>query len=287
MTKDPTSPSISPESPWGGEPLVGEGEIFGELAQRRGSSLFLGRFTMAEVQAVLEKKGFLKESRKRGFWPLVYAIDSSAYPVQRFQIFLREKSPELCMVDLKIREGRFDPRGRALPGFPENILRTLNFEWLTLQNPLAQFTEKRGALPGQQRPGLGMSKRIMDVLGFLGKRMHQDALLAFPAFYHNAVLFSRYFRFVNPEKEGEIQAIRRTFLHMPIKQLAWIVQLNCLRMGDGKVYEWRAEEQMLALRPELKDYFGSRGYRDRVRDVLRTLRFDVDWERFEEKAQED
>jgi hypothetical protein len=132
-----------------------------------------------------------------------------------------------------------------------------------------------------------MSKRIMDVLGFLGKRMHQDALLAFPAFYHNAVLFSRYFRFVNPEKEGEIQAIRRTFLHMPIKQLAWIVQLNCLRMGDGKVYEWRAEEQMLALRPELKDYFGSRGYRDRVRDVLRTLRFDVDWERFEEKAQED
>jgi hypothetical protein len=191
------------------------------------------------------------------------------------------------MVDLKIREARFDPRGRALPGFPETPLRTLNFEWLTLQNPLSQFTEKRGALPGQLRPGLGMSKRIMDVLAFLGKRIHQDALMAFPAFYHNAVLFSRYFRFANPEKEGEVLAIRRTFARMPIKQLAWIVHLNCLRAEDGTVYEWRAEEQMLPLRPEIEAYFGSRAYRDRVREVQRSRRFEVDWERYEEKAQED
>ncbi len=287
MTKDPSSPSLSPESPWGGEPLVGEGEIFGELAQGRGSSLFLGRFTMAEIQAVLEKKGFLKESRKRGFWPLVFAIDSSAYPLQRFQIFLREKTPAMSMVDLKIREGRFDPQGRSLPGFPAGVLRTLNFEWLTLQNPLSQFTETRGALPGQMRPGLGMSKRIMDVLIFLGKRIHQDGLLAFPAFYHNAVLFSRYFHFINPDKEGEIRAIRRDFLHLPIKQLAWIIHFNCLRTADGAVYEWRAEEQLLPLRPEIEDYFGSRPYRDRVKEAMRGLRFEVDWERYETKAQED
>jgi len=290
MSKDSITPSGTsgpPESLWGGEPLVGEGEIFGERTQGRGSSLFLGRFTMAEVLAVLEKKGFLKESRKRGFWPLVYSIDSSAYPLQRFQVFVREKSPQSEMVDLKIREGRFDPRGRTLPGFPQGLLRTLNFEWLTLQNPGAEFAGKRGALPGQLRPGLGMSKRIMDVLGFLGKRMHQDALLAFPAFYHNAVLFSRYFHFVNPDKEGEIQAIRRSFLSMSIKQLAWIVHLGCLRAGDGAVYEWRAEEQMLPLRSEIQDYFGSRAYRDRVREVQRSLRFEVDWERYEEKAQED
>ena len=287
MIKDPSSASLSPESPWGGEPLIGEGEIFGELAQGRGSSLFLGRFTMAEVQAVLEKKGFLKESRKRGFWPLVFAIDSSAYPLQRFQIFLREKTPAMCMVDLKIREGRFDPQGRSLPGFPVGVLRTLNFEWLTLQNPLSQFAETRGGLPGQMRPGLGMSKRIMDVLIFLGKRIHQDGLLAFPAFYHNAVLFSRYFHFINPDKEGEIQAIRRDFLHLPIKQLAWIIHLNCLRTADGAVYEWRAEEQLLPLRPEIEDYFGSRPYRDRIKEAMRGLRFEVDWERYETKAQED
>jgi hypothetical protein len=285
MSKD-ESPLTS-ASPWGGEPLIAEGELFGESSQGRGSSLFLGRFTLAEVQAVLEKKGFLKESRKRGFWPLLYAIDSSAFPLQRFQIYLREKTPAMCMVDLKIREARFDGRGKSLPGFPDRPIRTLNFEWLTLQNPLAGFTEKRGALPGQQQPGLGMSKRIMDVLIFLGKRIHQDGLLAFPAFYHNAVLFSRHFRFINPDKEGEVLAIRRTFLHLPIKQLAWIVQLNCLRTGEGAVYEWRAEEQLLPMRPELDDYFGSRAYKERVKDAARRWQFEVDWERYEEKSQED
>jgi hypothetical protein len=274
-------------APWGDLPLFGEGEIFGEPAGSRGSSLFLGRFTMTEVLAVLDKKGILKESRKRGLWPLLYALDSSAYPLQRFQIFVRDKKPEMAMVDLKIREGVFDPRGRNLPGFPAAPLRTLHFEWLTLQNPLAEFSGKRGALPGQMHPGLGMSRRIMDVLTFLGKRTHQDGLLAFPAFYHNAVLFSRLFRFINPDKEGEVLAIRRMSAKMPIKQLAWIVHLNCLRCGDGAPYEWRSEEQLLPLRPEIEEYFDSRPYRERVKDAERRLRFEVDWEAYESKAQED
>jgi hypothetical protein len=76
-------------------------------------------------------------------------------------------------------------------------------------------------------------------------------------------------------------------MHMSIKQLAWIVHLNCLRAEDGSVYEWKAEEQMLPLRSGIADYFGSRAYRDRVREASRTRRFEVDWERYEEKAQED
>jgi len=71
-----------------------------------------------------------------------------------------------------------------------------------------------------------------------------DCILAFPAYYHNGVLFSRYFRFINPEKEGEVQAIRRTFSHMSIRQLAWAVHLNFLRTASGAVYEWKAEEQV-------------------------------------------
>jgi hypothetical protein len=220
-------------------------------------------------------------------WPLLYALDTSEPPLQRFQIFVGRRAPECCMVDLKIRELRFVPRGRDLPAFPENGLRTLAFEWLTLQNPLGQFDERRNALPGQLRPGLGMSKRVIDILGFLGKRTHQDALLAFPAFYHNAVLFSRYFHFVNPDKEGEILAIRRTFARLSILQLAWIVQLGCLRAEDGTAYEWRAEEQILPLRPDVRDYFGSRAYRERVQEALRSRRFSIDWERFEAKAQQD
>jgi hypothetical protein len=42
---------------WEGEPLVEEKEIFSTLAERKGSSLFLGRYSLNEVQAVMGKKG--------------------------------------------------------------------------------------------------------------------------------------------------------------------------------------------------------------------------------------
>jgi len=269
-------------------PLVNESEIFGSLGDRRGTVLFLGRFTANEVSGVLAKMGFFKEARKRGLWPIVTDLDSSEYPpLQRFRIFHREMIPDRLIVDLKIREGLFNPAGKLVAPAPLREFTALIFEWLTLQNPEAAFTERHGSLPGQQHPGLGMSKRIMDIFIYLGRTAGKDGLLAFPAFYHNAVLFSRYFRFANPAKEAEVQTIRRTFTHVPIKQMAWIVFLGCLKNADGSSYEWRAEEQVLPLSKDVREHFDSRAYRDRVKDGINRARFTVDWEEFERKSQAD
>jgi len=282
MKKDDLSPGG-----WSG-PLVDESEIFGSLGDRRGTVLFLGRYTANEVSGVLAKMGFFKEARKRGLWPIVTDLDSSEYPpVQRFRIFLRERVPDLLIVDLKIREGVFSPAGKNAAPAPFREFTALIFEWLTLQNPAAEFTERHGSLPGQQHPGLGMSKRIMDIFIYLGKTVGKEGLLAFPAYYHNAVLFSRYFRFADPAKEAEVQTIRRTFSHVPIKQMAWIVYLNCLKRADGTPYEWRAAEQVLPLVRDVREYFESRAYRDRVKEGLNRERFSIDWDEFERKSQAD
>lgn len=268
---------------WEKKPLIEEDEIFSELGVRRGSSLFLGKYTLAEVFAVLGKRGFFKEARKRDLWPLAFDMDSSEYPLQRFQIFRREKKPDNLIVDLKIKAGLFAPQEPPTPGFPLRDLKSLVLEWLTLQNPREEFSERKGALPGQQHPGLGMGKKVMDIFIYLGKLTRQDCILAFPAFYHNAVLFSRYFRFLRPEKEGEIQAIRKTFMHMPVKQLAWAVYLNCLKREDGSIYEWKAEEQVFPIAKDLKEYFDSKNYKEIVKQGLRKHRFMVDREAFEKK----
>ena len=63
--------------------------------------------------AVLNKKGFLKEARKRFLWPLAYELDSSDYPLQRLQIFLREPGPENLIVDVKVKECEFVARATA------------------------------------------------------------------------------------------------------------------------------------------------------------------------------
>ncbi|MGZ5478485.1 MAG: hypothetical protein ACXWGZ_02745 [Candidatus Aminicenantales bacterium] len=271
---------------WKEAPLVDESEIFSELRVKRGSSLFLGRYSANEVMAVLNRKGFLKEARQRFLWPLAYELDSSDYPLQRLQIFLREPDPENVIVDVKVKECEFVPKTtvEGLPVLPPQ--KALAFEWLTLQNPLAKRGEPFSPLPGQTRPGLSMRSKIMDLFGYLGRLTRKDCLLAFPAYFHNGVLFSRYFHFWNPRKEAEVLAIRREFNHMPFRQLAWVVHLNCLRRADGSVYEWQAEEQMYPFTRPLKEYFDSRRYREIVKTGLKTLKFTVDRDEFERKSQD-
>ena len=272
--------------PFGADaPLVEEGEIFATLAERKGSFLFLGRYSLNEVLAVMKKRSFLREALKRKLWPLDYELDSREYPLQRLQIFYKDKSPENLIVDLKIREAEYPLKARL--GGLNAVLspRSLVLEWLTLQNPLEEFTEKHPPLPGQARPGLNLSNKIMDTFVYLARLTRKDCLLAFPAFFHNALLFSRYFRFMNPEKEAEVAAVRKAFSHVPFKQLAWVVHLNCLKRKDGSVYEWRSEEQVYPLNRSLKEYFESRDYRDRVKAAQKGLEFVVDREGFRKKAE--
>lgn len=271
---------------WEETPLVGETELFSHLAEEKGSALFLGRYSLSEVIAVLGKRNFLREARKRKLWPLAFNLDSSAYPLQRFQIYYKDKTPRNLIVDLKIREGLFRPAGGILLGRPFPEQKCLMFEWLTLQNPVQDFGLQKTALPGQLHPGLNIGKKVMDLFVYLARVTGKDALMAFPAYFHNSLLFSRYFTFVNPEKQAEVLAIRRAFHDIPWKQLAWIVHLNCLLRQDGTPYEWKAEEQILSLSRFLKDLFDSRDYRDAVRRALPEFRFTVDWEAFYRKSSE-
>lgn len=254
-------------------------EVLSNLVDKIGSSLFLGRYTLLEVKAILAKKNFFKEARRRELWPLEFYLDSSEYPRQRLQIFWEKRHPERLIVDLKINEGRFPltENRRLDPAFERGTF--LHLEWLTLQNPRLDFNEKRPALPGQSRPGLGLGKKVVDLFVYLGHLIGCDGLLAFPAYFHNALLFSRYFRFVNPSKEGEVLAIRASLTSIPFKQLAWIVFLNCLRV-DGRIYEWHAEEQAYPLSEEIKDYFSCRKYREAVYEASQNRLIEVDWETF-------
>jgi hypothetical protein len=271
---------------WDKDPVLKEEEVFSGLGFTRGSLLFLGRYTLKEVMAVLAKKSFFREAKKRNLWPIKYRLDSSEYPVQRLLIYWQEEHPDKVIVDLKIREGDVKFLAPEKHGYPLPSQRCLLFEWLTLQNPRLSFDDKHLPLPGQTRPGLSLSKKILEVFLYLSKLIQIDGLVAFPAYFHNALLFSRYFYFVNPIREGEVKAIRKQFNHVPFRQLAWAVYLGCLIKASGQVYEWNAEEQVFPLSDELKGYIDSKLYKEIVRYVEKTARFSIDWELFKLKSRQ-
>lgn len=261
-------------------------DIFSPLIEERGTLLFLGKYSLTEVFAVLRKRNFVKAAKKKKLWPLDSDLDSSEYPLQRLQVFLKKKTPKKLIVDLKIREGIFRISNEFALEFPSREYNFLYLEWLTLQNPLKSFSPERTPLPGQKHPGLNLGKKLLDIFVYLARITRNDGLLAYPAYYHNARLFSRTFHFVNPKKEGEIQAIRKAFPDVPFKDLAWIIHLNCLRRENGEIYEWEAEEQVYPLNKTLKKYFDSKVYREKVKEAEKKLTFSIDWACYRKKLKD-
>ncbi|MBN1271294.1 MAG: hypothetical protein JXB26_03395 [Candidatus Aminicenantes bacterium] len=262
------------------EPLFGNEDLFGDLAVKKGwTTLFLGKFSLQEVYTVMEKRNFTRDAQKRKLWPLDYDLDSSQFPLQRFRIYYKNKEPENMIVDLKIREGVFQPKKPTGLNFPKSEF--LILDWLTLQNPLKDFTANRSPLPGQKYPGLSLGRKILDLFVYLGRLLKKDGLLAFPAYFHNAVLFSRGFIFVNPEKEAEVAAIHRLFKKVHFKDLAWIVYLNCLQDKEGRMYEWKAEEQVYPFSQSLKEYFTSKKYEEKRREAFSRVNYKINWDCYE------
>jgi len=267
------------------ETILKEEDISLDFSRARGSILFLGRYSLPEVLQVLRKKNFIKEAQKRKLWPLVFQVDSSDFPLQRFQIFYRSAKPENLVVDLKIREGFFSFTPPLSLKLKKKRYRFLFLEWLTLQNPRLDFTNKDLPLPSQKHPGLKLSRKIMDLFVYVARLIQADGIMAFPAYFHNAILFSRYFKFINPVKEAEVRTIRKTAVSVPIKQLAWMVHWGCLRCEDGRLYEWLSSEQLYPLNKELKRYFLSHEYQQKVKEAEAKYAFSIDWDCFWQKME--
>jgi len=258
--------------------FISKDDIFSDIAGKKGSTLLLGKYTLQEAAFVLKKKGFIKAAKKRKLWPIHTEVDSSQYPpLQRMRMFYKDSNPDNVIVDLKIREGSFKP-GTDLPAaLSSSQYSFLIMEWLTLQNPLKRFSPERTPLPGQKYPGLNLGRKIIDLFIYIARLNKNDGILAYPAFYHNSILFSRNFYFLNPKKAAEVHKIRKSFPNITFKQLAWIIHLNCLRDQDRKVYEWKAEEQILPISKDLRAYFASQQYLSRVAEAEKALNYSVDW----------
>lgn len=263
--------------------VIEEKDVFADLMGDKGSSLLLGKYSLQEVSSVLKKRGFFKDAQHKGLWPLEFDLDSSEYPLQRFRIFYREKKTENLIVDLKIREAVFRPEKRLAADISASQFRFLALDWLTLQNPLLEFSGDHLSLPGQICPGLKLGKKVLDLFVYLARLNRLDGILAFPAYFHTALMLLRQFSFLNPSKQGEVLAIRSSFRSIPFRQLAWIVHLECIREKTLGSYKWEAEEQVHPLNKVLKDYFDSKGYKKKVKESQQKYDFSIDWECFERK----
>lgn len=262
-------------------------DLMEQLEGQKTSSLFMGQYTLERIEGALERFNILGKIKRLGYEDLQIKMHPRSPYEHRLTIrdtaAIREQRESL-LGEIIIKEGYFRPKISYIDiPFPQNV-RLIFIEWILMQRPGAPFTDQRSQLPGQNWPGLGVGREVMDLLLWVSRNTKIDGILNVPEFFHNGYFYSEQFFFYNPEKQAELNAIFNdlTKKGLNISDISFAVYFDCIfDQAKQKPYNWMAEEQICPLSGDIKEYFEHSEYRQKVNEIEKELHFDLDRERFE------
>ncbi len=264
--------------------LISTNDILGDLKYKERPHLFLNFYSEQGIQRALEEYGIFKDLNKRGFHDFIIKINARDPYRHTMKAYFEREDPDHLLGELIVRKKYFI----AKPIFPTEIagekFGMIVIEWLTLQDPTAEFTLKRPPLPGQIHPGLRIGRQIVCIFVNMSLRLKTDGLLNIPEHYHNAVFYSKHFKYFNPYTEGQFLAMQRDLRMAGLFKAAWAVELNCIvEKNSGKPWKWFTDEQVLPVSQKLENYFESKEYKDGVKEALKNYEFEIDDDKFNER----
>jgi hypothetical protein len=220
--------------------------------------LFLDRLTPSALERELEAAGIYDQLAIRGYTGFTLEIGR----VEReHRLRLVAAGVEPPLMDLRVSEITCVPREPMLRARGVDVLYLLAIHWLALQDPRAAFAPGRPALPGQPYPGLGIGRRLLSRLLAWAYDWGKDALVNYPAYYHNAVIYSRLFRFLSARREGRLEAMRRDLEPLGLTEASWAVdQGRVVEDPSGRVVSWKPSEMVAPMTRILKSYMKSEEY---------------------------
>jgi hypothetical protein len=187
--------------------------------------LFLGRFSTGALRGALEAVGIPAFLATRGF-PDVRVDTDLAEGEHRLRVAAADDGA--LLVELRLAE-LATPLPTAVRGSGPETLHVLAILWVALQNPRASFTPERPRLPGQEHPGLGVGRRLYEVLRGWAGAFGKDALLNVPEHYHNALFYAAQFRFLDPVEQGRFEALRRDLSGLRVADASFAIEEGRVR----------------------------------------------------------
>jgi hypothetical protein len=208
-------------------------------------------------------------------------VDAQDILEHRLSLYYGQIDPDHLLMELRLREGYFDQKKETVPGFKLERLDLLMVDWLCLQNPTRDFYPERPRLPGQKHPGLGMVRKIVNVLLHFSNDFDKEGVLNTPEYYHVATLYSQLFYFFDPMVQGKFLAIMRDMDREDLLKVHFAIPNDCLiEVNTDKLEKWAPGEQILPLSNRLKEYFESPEYEAIVKEAYHSHAYRIDWDRF-------
>lgn len=184
------------------------------------------------------------------------------------------------VVELVVRRDRLVVEGL------DAVFDVLTADWVLLQSPGARFTPARPRLPGQEHPGLGVGERILEMLYVTARRLRLDALVTTAEYLHNAILYGRELKYVDPRYEGQLLALEALLLEredLTLAQASWAMEWGFVLDESDRTVSWRGEAMARAQDERLKDYVTSRAHAEHAAQHRDAFRYRLHREAFDER----
>jgi len=201
--------------------------------QSPAGGLLLGYYSAEGLEHALQRYGVLAELRRIGYGPF------------RFELKDEGVGQSARLIDA--------PSGEALIEVVlEKKGEMLYVHWLTLRHPRGRFSPGRPPFPGQDVPGLGLSKEMAEMLTHMAVRLGLHGLVFRPASYHLAYGGRGTLRFVDPVRQGQFEALVEALAGLPLTEATHAVMDGRVLL-DGAPYKWQAEEMVKWAQPRPDD----------------------------------
>ncbi len=276
-----SSRNPSDDAPSERDLLIDSRDLEDQLLSEKSSSLWLGVYSRRHVLRAFRFYGILPHLESLGFEKVDLALEQLAPYRQALRLFDGEDRPENLLMELRAFEETLRPVKRLDDRFGPVMPQVMTIDWLTMQNPLAEFTADRPPFPGQEHPGLGMARPVTRMLIALARGRRLEAIVNHPNYYHNAWLYRDGFRFYDPENQARVKALHRDLRGLTAAEMAWAIELECVRSAEtGQRFQWRSGLQLLPLSDRVRAYVESREHREQTERYLGKKRYELDQDRF-------
>jgi hypothetical protein len=235
------------------------------------NELFLNRFTHIEMHEILHKVGLFVHLEKLGFRNIEVEIFSDSNSIHYLRVYDHKGNNRNVLVDLRLCDKRFFPKKIQIP-ILNPYYDVFSIEWLESQDPYSEtFKQNRPQLPGQTRPGLGCLKYLMAMMDQASDSITKDGFLDVPDHFHLAVMYSRNFKFFNPEKEGEMRSLLRDFTKYTLADISWgVITESIFEKNTGSPFIYTPSEEIFPLSGRMKKYFSNPAYEKIMKKAMKT-----------------